>query len=341
MTFAYWSGRSSLFLVGACASSLMLVSACVRKTSGCSGDGECGANAKCVANVCMMDSGSGGSTAQGGSGNGGTVSANGGTTSEMGGTTASGGSSTASGGESTANGGAQAAGGSSAGANSGGAGGAAGGTTSSTGGNASGGSSSNLITEMIDDMEDGDGRILQMNGREGPWHTFNSGESTQMPPGPLITPESGGANGSKSAMHTSGKGFAYAGIGFDLSNADTAPESAQSKAYDASAWTGVVFMAKGGTSASGKLRVELPMRDFVPGDRGGTCTGTCWNVYGFQMDAALGAGWQEIKVPFSSLKREDGSTTPSFDAKQIMSISFKHQTDPFDFWIDDVRFYKE
>lgn len=333
MTITYPAGRSGLFLV--CASTLLVFTACIRKTNGgCTTDTQCGSNEKCVANECTSDMGSGGSQGQGGStANGGAVTSNGGVTA-TGGATAMSGGSTGTGGESSANGGSQASGG------VGGGGGGATTTGGSGGGNSAGsgtGGSTPLTTEMIDDMEDGDGRIIEMNGRQGPWHTFNSGESTQMPAGPAITPETGGANGSKSAMHTSGKGFAYAGIGFDLNNADTAPESAQSKAYDASAWTGVVFMAKG----SAKPRVEIPMRDFVPGDRGGTCTTSCWNVYGYQLPDSLTSDWKEYKIPFSSLKREDGGTTPPFDSKQIMSISFKHQTDPFDFWIDDVRFYKE
>lgn len=338
MTIAYPPERSGLFLVSVCVSSLLMFSACIRKTnSGCSTDAECGANAKCVASNCTMDSGSGGSPAQGQGGamSGGAPAASGGTSESQGGGGTAQGGSTSTGGQSTSmSGGATASGG-----NGGGAG-PKGGTSGSSGGSASGGSAP-LMTEMIDDMEDGDGHILMMNGRQGPWHTFNSGESTQMPAGPLITPEMGGANGSMFAMHTSGKGFAYAGIGFDLSNADTTPESAQSKPYDASAWTGIVFMAKGGASASGKPRIEIPMRDFVPSDRGGTCSGTCWNVYGFQITTALGSTWQEVKVPFSSLVREDGSTKPAFDSKQIMSISFKQLKDDFDFWIDDVRFYKE
>jgi hypothetical protein len=317
-----------------------MFTACIRKTNGgCTTDTQCGTGEKCVSNECSPDTGSGGSQGQGGSGNGGALATGGDTA--MGGDTATSGGSSGTGGESSANGGAVASGGAGGTTATGGSAGSSSGSSSGGAAGSGTGGSAPLTTEMIDDMEDGDGRIIEMNGRQGPWHTFNSGESTQMPAGPGITPESGGANGSKSAMHTSGKGFAYAGIGFDLNNADTTPESAQSKAYDASAWTGVVFIAKAGSTASAKPRVEIPMRDFVPGDRGGTCTNDCWNVYGYQLPDSLTSEWKEYKVPFSSLKREDGSTTPSFDSKQIMSISFKHQTDPFDFWIDDVRFYKE
>jgi len=340
MTIGHWSLRTSLFPLGVCAAGLVALTACVRQetTTGCSKDTDCGTNGQCDigSGTCGKPSGEGGATGSGGAetSSGGAPAAGG--ASAQGGITQGGsismGGENASGGVSASGGAASSTGGSGGGAT------AAGGTA----GSGSGGASS-LKTEMIDDLEDGDGRILQMSGRQGPWHTFNSGDSggSQMPAGPTLTPVSGGANGSMLAVHFSGKGYAFAGVGFDLNNADAAPESAQSKAYDASAWTGVVFMAKGGTSDSAKLRVEIPMRDFVPTDRGGTCTGSCWNVHGFQMPNALGSNWQEVKVPFSTLVREDGSKTPAFDAKQVMSISFKHHDEPFDFWIDDVRFYKE
>jgi hypothetical protein len=153
----------------------------------------------------------------------------------------------------------------------------------------------------------------------------------------------GGANGSKFAMHTTGMGYTFAGLGFGLNNADSTPESAQSKAYDAAAWTGIAFMIKGGSGASAKLRIEAPTREFVPTDRGGTCTTGCWNVYGAAVSAQLTTMWQEVRVSFASMQREMGGTTPPFDATQIMGISFKHtgNNDSFDFWIDDVRFYKD
>jgi hypothetical protein len=230
-------------------------------------------------------------------------------------------------------------GGSSGGSNTGGA------PSGDTGGTLTGGSGGGTATgggaagpELIDDMEDGDGRILANSGRQGPWHVFNSSDTG---PGKVVTPEKGGANGSQFAMHTSGMGYTFAGLGFGLNNSDSTPESAQSKAYDASAWSGLVFMAKAGSTGTASLRVEARMRDFVPTDRGGTCTDGCWNVYGFSVTAPLSTTWQEIRVPFSSMKRETG-TTPAFDAKQLMTISFKHtgNSDHFDFWIDDVRFYK-
>lgn len=315
-----------LLILGAGA---VLVSGCVRTTnkdgsSECSSGNDCGSGNECVAGACVPSGTTGGIT----SGTGGDTSATGGistggaSTGDTGGTSGggndSGGSST--GGETTS-------GGSSSGGDSGGgvSGGSDTGGSGTSGGNGGSGSPG---PEVIDDLEDGDGRILVNSGRQGPWHAFNSSE---MGPGKSVSPEMGGANGSNYAMHATGSGYTFAGLGLGLNNADSAPESAQSKPYDASAWTGVAFMAKAGSTGTASLRVEAPMRDFVPPDRGGSCAADCWNVYGFSVTNPLSTDWQEIRVPFASMKRETG-TSPAFDAKQLMTLSFKHtgNNDHFD-----------
>ena len=92
------------------------------------------------------------------------------------------------------------------------------------------------------------------------------------------TPQSGGANNTPYAAHTTGSGYSFGGIGFDLNNATTTPESSQSQSYNASAFSGITFWAKG----TATLRVEISQKSFVPTDRGGSCSSgsTCWNVYG-------------------------------------------------------------
>jgi len=188
------------------------------------------------------------------------------------------------------------------------------------------------------------------NGRQGPWHVFNSSPNNGGNQKPAFTdsfaPEIGGANGTMYALHTTGDGYTYAGAGFDLSNATTVEESPQSQSYDGSAWDGVVFYAKAGSSGSANLRVELSMKQFVPTDRGGSCTDTptCWNVYGSRsIQGKLTTTWQQFKIPYSSLERELGGTTPPFDPHQLMEISFKHEgnNDHFDFWVDEIQFYKD
>lgn len=209
-------------------------------------------------------------------------------------------------------------------------------------GGGSGGAAGTAQTqyELIDDLEDNDERILQTMGRQGPWHIFNDQENggNQVPPFSSFAPQMSGAAGTQYAVHTSGEGYGFAGVGFDLNNPEATPESASSQAIDASGWDGIAFYAKG----SANLRLELPTRNFVPQDRGGSCANDCWNVYGHRLSGPLSSDWQEYKVPFHGLQRELGGTDPAFDASQLMSISFKHEGNaPFDFWIDEVRFYKE
>ena len=187
---------------------------------------------------------------------------------------------------------------------------------------------------MIDNLDDADGRIIMANGRQGPWHSFNdsNGGNQQPPIGTGFLPVTGGANSTSHAVHTTGSGYQFGGVGFDLNNSTTMPESMQSQAYNGSAYNGITFWAKG----SGTLRIEIPMRSFVPTDRGGSCTSGCWNVYGGNTPTLTG-NWTQITIPFSSMQREQGGTSPAFNPSEMMGIAFKGGG-TFDFWIDEVGF---
>lgn len=211
-------------------------------------------------------------------------------------------------------------------------------TTGSGGGPAGGtGGAAAPSFEMIDNLDDNDARIIVAGGRQGPWHAFNNqnGGDQRPPIGTGFMPQAGGANSTPYAAHTTGSNYTFGGIGFGLNNPSTTPEAPQSMAYNASAFTGITFSAKG----NGNLRVELAQRSFVPMERGGSCTGTCWNVYGSRMlQGRLTGDWQQFTIPFSGLQREDGSTSPPFNPAELMGISFKHEGASFDFWIDEVQF---
>jgi hypothetical protein len=190
---------------------------------------------------------------------------------------------------------------------------------------------------MIDNLDDGDGAILMAGGRQGPWHAFNdtSGGNQQPPVNGPFKPESGGANGTPYGVHTTGSNYMFGGVGFDLDNPTSTPESMQSQGYDAGAYTGISFWAKG----NGNLRVELSQKEFVPTDRGGSCTAGCWNVYGSRaIQGMLTATWKQFTIPFSSLQRDTGPSTPPFNPSALMGIAFKHEGATFDFWIDEVQF---
>ena len=205
-------------------------------------------------------------------------------------------------------------------------------TTGSAGTTGAGG----MVTtaDMIDHMDDGDARIIMANGRQGPWHSFSepAGGNIQPPTGTGFLPASGGVNSTSHAVHVTGSNYSFGGVGFDLNNSTPMPESMQSQPYNASAYNGITFWAKG----SGTLRVEFPQRSFVPTDRGGSCTGTCWNVYGATTPTLTG-NWQQITISWSGMQREQGGTSPAFTANELMGVAFKGGAS-FDFWIDEVAF---
>ena len=174
--------------------------------------------------------------------------------------------------------------------------------------------------DMIDHMDDGDARIIMANGRQGPWHSFSepAGGNIQPPIGTGFLPATGGVNSTSHAVHVTGSNYSFGGVGFDLNNSTTTPESMQSQPYNASAYNGITFWAKG----SGTLRIEFPQRSFVPTDRGGSCTGTCWNVYGATTPTLTGT-WQQITISWSGMQREQGGTSPAFTANELMGVAFK------------------
>src|SRR6266496_1082265 len=210
------------------------------------------------------------------------------------------------------------------------------GTTGGAGTGTTGGGGSGTSLEMIDNLEDNDRQIIAASGRQGPWHSFNdtNAGNIQPPLGTGFVAAAGGANNTAYAVHTTGSGFQFGGVGFDLNNATPTPESMSSMAYNASAFSGLSFWAKG----SGTLRVEFAMRSFVPTDRGGSCTSNCWNVYGANTPT-LTSNWTQITIPWAGMQREQGGTSPAFNASELMGVSFKGPG-TFDFWIDEVAFVR-
>lgn len=200
---------------------------------------------------------------------------------------------------------------------------------------------------MIDDLEDGDEGIAENGARVGAWYSFNDATAgaTQTPPESAdFKPE--GAEGACGmfAAHTTGKGFKEwgAGIGLDLNAPPPATMGGPEikKAYDASAYTGIAFEAKGNVGINVGIAeiATLPMAD------GGSCTPSM--VEGMECEdnhskaIALGADWKTYKIDFSALKQEGFGKPVAFDAKTITGIQFSvAQNLEFDFSIDNVRFY--
>lgn len=184
---------------------------------------------------------------------------------------------------------------------------------------------------LIDDFEDRNARLAIADGRDGIWMVYNDGSGKQVPPGlsPLHPERLAKARGdSKYSLHTSGGKFSIWGsILVGTLTADSC--------YDASAYSGIEFWAKGNT----RIHVQLSVIDEVSVENGGLCAEkTCYGAPRKAFD--LGPQWRKYTLGFAELAQLNEPKKFRFDPKRLVSINISiHREDtPFDVWIDDVRF---
>lgn len=183
---------------------------------------------------------------------------------------------------------------------------------------------------LIDDLEDGNTRVLQNLGRGGYWYTFADAEGSTLSPTPF-TISAGGHAGSRGAarMHgtTAGSGASiYAGIGLVL----TDPRGP----YDASRYRGITFLAKG----PAHVRLEVP--DGYTAPEAGRCK-DCYNDFGIEL--ALTDRWERYTVPFEWLSQRPGWGDPrgAIEPRELLAIEWQFGSPgrSYDVWIDDVAFF--
>jgi hypothetical protein len=183
---------------------------------------------------------------------------------------------------------------------------------------------------LIDDFEDNDARIAALEHRAGFWSASNdnTGKQRPAPGGPLaMTRIPGGRGASQFALHTGGNKFTKWGA---LLAADFSPR----RCYDASAYAGLVFFARG----RGSFNVVAKMTQIAPEEYGGSCTHDCYDSH--RATIPLTTDWQEHRVTWAELKQKGFGQTVPFDPRSLLSLEFSvapEQT-PFDLWIDDIRF---
>jgi len=212
---------------------------------------------------------------------------------------------------------------------------ALGGAAHSGGAVGTGGTSSSLVCgTKITDLEDGTGRICEgVEGRRGVWYAFNDGTGVQWPvpttPGVAIEtsevlPE---RNGSRRAIHSTASGFTYwgAGVGFDV-----AFDGATYGLYDASAYDGISFWAKGNVATPGaSFEFRVSTADTTLTKYGGRCASEpCHPPLAKSIHPH--DEWAQYWVPFVSL-----GTLPR---GELTNVQFKSYA-AFDLWVDDVAFF--
>ncbi len=199
---------------------------------------------------------------------------------------------------------------------------------------------------VIDDFEDGDDLSYSGDGRdESAWYfTGDSEGASQLSPpsGTFVVQDlEQPRDGSMRAFHSVGDPaqWAVAGVFLPPWVGDDTHDC-----YDASAYTGIGFWARG----SGFVTARADMLKTMPVADGGACSAACdaedcmccRNQYQKQFE--LTDDWQYYAVPWEDL--QVSITQTRFDLSQLVSISFvfdgyaEADGEHWDSWLDDVGF---
>jgi hypothetical protein len=239
--------------------------------------------------------------------------------------------------------------------------GTAGSTGVGTGGTAAGGMSGGALTTcpvppamgaatdlVIDDMEDGDNGVKRIGNRTGFWYTYLDALGSTITPKPdpagasPLKPGTTNCHGGTSCVIITGMTvvgapddmmYAYAGVGFDLSNAG------KPCVYNGSAYAGIKFWARGDVPVTIKLNTTAT----ADAQGGGTCAAECNG--GFSptgADVVLTPEWQQIDINFATAMGPTWVLTPKTLDKAAL-LGMQVQVPPgqtsYTIAIDDVTFY--
>jgi hypothetical protein len=180
---------------------------------------------------------------------------------------------------------------------------------------------------LIDDFEDADSRSVSAEGRGGPWmlhFDFDEPGTVQRflrgEPRPESTPSNG------HALHVTGPELRDWGA---LAHVLFGPHSC----YDASAYAGITFAARG----PGRIFAGIQVVDVTPRRWGGTCDKDCYNTHVARID--LTSSWQSFELAWDQFRQRGYNVVP-VDPTAINSVVFQARAEdtPFDFWIDDIAF---
>lgn len=194
------------------------------------------------------------------------------------------------------------------------------------------------VSELIDDVEGAFPHLPEQGGRNGGWYTTHDATYGQVSPAraQLLQPARGT---SRFAAEMSGGGFTDWGAQLGVSL------RSPSAGYDASAFCGVRFLAKGSGSGWSLL---ISDRQSVP--EGGVCDpnawgneAACYQFVGKPFEAK--SDWQEVVVRFDELKLlSHPDRLRTLDTSAIYDIIFNfyhHDGAAFQLLVDDLSFMKE
>ncbi len=179
---------------------------------------------------------------------------------------------------------------------------------------------------VIDDLEDGDVAILNREGRQGSWFAFDDGSAGTRT---NVELRPAGRSGSTKAACISGSGFTGWGGGIGLS---LLGDGAARRLYDASAYTGISFWARGSAT-----RFRAMVVDKYSDPSGALCT-ACYDH--FQSAFTPSATWTHYTFTWKELTQLGfGDMQPNVCAQGIFALQFQWGSgDDFELCLDDVSF---
>jgi len=209
------------------------------------------------------------------------------------------------------------------------------------------------VLDYLDDMEDGDARILGRDGRIGYWYTYHDTTAGTLNPDQGVVPTMETIPGrrcgtSLRAMRVTGSGFTDwgAGLGFALRYGAGDAGVSMELPYDASRFKGFTFWGRIGDTSIGTIRAGFGDKWSRPD--GGVCTVTptlgpnaCYDTFGESF--TLTTTWQRFSIDFGQLQqRSFGLARPELDTTALMTfdVAIPPGSPVFDVWIDDVAFYE-
>ncbi len=192
----------------------------------------------------------------------------------------------------------------------------------------------------IEDFDDGDA-FISGDGRRGMWFDFDDGSGGQQTPTASawrLTQDGPGDEGL--ALHVQGGGFTSWGSGFGVNFAWDEAEN-RACAYDATAWDGISFWAKGNV---GGFAVGVAELDVTPVEQGGRCTSRCYGTH--QVEVDLDDCWRQYAFSFSELEPvswspEDGPVNAAeLTALQFYAYTGTAPNNHHEYWLDQIEFYE-
>lgn len=188
---------------------------------------------------------------------------------------------------------------------------------------------------LVDDFEDGDLVLDRKRNLRGVWYVNNDGTGAQAPqPGDEsegLVDSPGSPDSPEHALHTSGAAFTRWGA-FAAARLNASRSGACS--YDLSRYTGMRLSIKG----EGSLRVNLGAVPTTPVVDGGTCSTDACSDYGKSLE--LTSDWQSQDVSFAELEQPAWATPAPLELESALRVSFWAERGDFEFWVDDLRFYR-